>query len=403
MLLLRRGAYLALISSLILCLALSLSSCEKEDEIVKEGLSLSDSSNEEHEDRMRESAYAAILPILSDYYRESGRSITEEALRDEALLVAEMTLSDRIGYTDHSLFMNALCDNRDELAPLLSGESLTDMTLIGEAYISLTENVSADFVGEFLYKLTLYAFDKRINKHLAVGDAVNNVLANSLAAEKAIVEEEIGERNFREVVKLFLVSRAIFVTDGNPSDIYDKFTDAEVLLIIQRLEISHINVTPRGYLLLAEYYSDSMILWESSYLHSELFYEATYNGDLYAFLQNADSLIELIAAIKNSLTKEDIALIRTGDAEKLFSNIFEHFGEKEWTLLEKITPTTQKSKRYYDIAKRFLGEEFVLYAESGEPVSLEELRRGVGGEDFYNLLEGYVFGISPAFSYGMKK
>lgn len=399
----RRGVLFALSLILILCTALSLSGCEKDEKIVRAGLSLSESDSLTERDSMRSSAFGAVLPILSDYYRNNGKNISEDAVREEASAIAEMTLSDKIGVTDHALLTESLKKHREKIAPILSADSFPDLNLLGEVYIALTENVSSDFIGEFLYKLCLYSFDKKINKHLSVGDAVNNVLANAAKAEKTIFEEHIGEDSFTELVRLMLMSRALFVTEGDITDIYDKFTDAEVLLIIQRHNLSGITASPEGYLLLAQYYSDSMILWEDSYCQSELFYEATYNGDLEAFLSKVDKLLELIDTVKNSLTKEDVALIKAGDTEGLISSIFTRFGEREWTLFEEITAISVKNARYCSIAERFFGEEFKSYAESGEPVSLEELHRGVGGEDFYNLLEGYVFGISPAFSYGMKK
>ena len=58
--------------------------------------------------------------------------------------------------------------------------------------------------------------------------------------------------------------------------------------------------------------------------------------------------------------------------------------------------------RYNKVARDY-HEDFDEYLASLEPIGIDELREGAKSNSAYSLLERYVYGISPAFSYGMNK
>ena len=49
------------------------------------------------------------------------------------------------------------------------------------------------------------------------------------------------------------------------------------------------------------------------------------------------------------------------------------------------------------------GDAYLAYAERLVPLTAEGLCESLGTENFYESLERFVGGISPAFSYGMKQ
>ena len=70
-------------------------------------------------------------------------------------------------------------------------------------------------------------------------------------------------------------------------------------------------------------------------------------------------------------------------------------------MISRIAECFAAKSSYDKVGRKFYGEDFTLYKENGTSKTLDELRLAVGGENFYSVLEGFVFGISPAFSYGM--
>lgn len=323
-----------LLTALIIASVLPLSACSKEGELVDGSLlqPATECLGEESEDL----AVEVLRSVLKDYYRESGESVTEKEISDEAGKIARMTLSGNIGKTDHRLFMEAVRRNADSLAPLFAGKHMP-LTELGDAYIELTENVSSDYVGKLIYDLILHGYDKRIERHLAASDAVNNVLADKVAGEKAIFEGEIGEKNFSELIKVSLVFRALLAGDGG-SDLFDRFTDAELLILLKEVRLEGIKVSAEGYELLFKYYSDSLVGKETTYL-DELIYAMTYNDDVSLILEGADELLALISSVMDSMDKVDVAILKNGDVNRFVTLAFSRFDDEDWALFEMVKIT----------------------------------------------------------------
>ena len=302
----------ALFVILILIAAASLSGCDMEEEIVKEGLELSESDNSAVLPAMEASAYEAILPIITAYYEDTGERLSAEELSRKAERVAKITLSDKIGPTDHRLFIEAVKERAEELAPVLCGEEIIDHRSLGEIYIELTKNVSAEYVGEILYELTIFSYDEKIEKHLLVGDSVNNVLAARLTSEKATIENEVGEKNFSSIVSVVFIFRALFAGGEESGELFERFSEAELLILLKEIDLEEIKIGTAGYKILADYYCKSNAFEETSYAE-ELLYWANDNGDLMKLLENAEDFWRLVSKIKNSMTKDDVISLKRAE------------------------------------------------------------------------------------------
>ena len=145
------------------------------------------------------------------------------------------------------------------------------------------------------------------------------------------------------------------------------------------------------------------MLRDSTAYIEELLYEANFNGDGERFSAVIDELIVLLSSVKDSLTAGDVKMLREGDRRGAISNIFSRFGDEEFAVIEKAALAIEKKASYDKVATKIYGESYTAYKKAGKTSTLTELRAAVGTDGFYDTLEGYIFGISPAFSYGMKK
>ncbi len=398
-----RAMIQVLLSTLLFFSLMLLSGCKKESETVKAGIDIIPSRYEPVTDATRERAQK-IMKDLAALYHQLGGTSSEEGFADRFL---EVTLSEGLGEREYSAFLEVL-ERRGEklleaLFSLSSGEINEELIDdLGSIYFDLTESAGADYCGALLYGLTLIGYDERIEEHLSSGDAVGTVLANKTTEEKRIIEEKIGKKSFSDLFSLIFFLRGFFVDGVLDADAAERFTDAELLVFIKRFDISGINIEKEGWLLLLEYYAKGMMSRETSYLE-ELIYTAYDNKDSEKLAAVIPKFFELTVSVQKNLTSEDVGFMRRGDGKGLIESVFGHFGEKEWSCFEELCSVSIKKEDYDRRAEALLGEEYINYKAALEGKGCDELRGSVGTESFYNTLEGYIYGISPAFSYLIKK
>ncbi len=404
-----RSLTVILVLSVLTFALLILSGCKDDDsDTVKVGIDVDkDDGTDTVTEQTKTRARTVIEKLVSLYYRKSGERLTVAEIEAVVAKTLELTLAEGLTEHKYSAMIGVLEESGEEFVSAavatLDGDFSEDaVNTIGNVYFKLTEEVDAGYFGSVAYGICIMSYERKIEKHIAAGTAVGNVRARQLTEKKETVINHIGKESFSELLRLTFFLRGFFATGSLDPDAAERFTDAELLVFIKEIDLSGIKIGKEGYKLLADYYSDSLFGKETTYFQ-ELIYAANNNGDIDLFAGAMEDAIKLASKIISRFTEADVALLRTGDGDGLVKSVFAGFTDEEWTLFERITDLSVKNAKYSKIATEFFGDDFTQYASSNSPVSLTELRAAVGTDGFMNSLEGYIFGISPAFSYGMNK
>ncbi len=399
------AAFLPLLA-LLLSLLIFPVSCEKEADTVKTGIEVEPGKAEQITEQTEKRAENIIGTLVSLYYEKSGKKISDERLSEMAGAIAELTVAESSSERAYSAFLDVLERIGQPLissAVRLSKGKATneDFDVIGNAYFEFTEESSTEFLGSVAYGLCIIAYDSKIEHQLNTGSAVGSVLAKELQRKKDIFENHIGKESFSELLRLAFFSRGFFTEGALDTAVAGKFSDKELLILIKRLDFSKLSIDSEGYKLIIEYYCGTLIGKETSYF-DELLYKANHNGDVDKFAKSLTELPKLLSSITENMGADDISLMRKGDKKALAASIFAAFSEEDWLLFEKITDISVKSEIYEEVALSFFGEDFESHKTAIEEKSIDELKASIGKENFHDTLEGYIFGISPAFSYGFE-
>ena len=135
----------------------------------------------------------------------------------------------------------------------------------------------------------------------------------------------------------------------------------------------------------------------------KLLYTMNNEGDTASIATIMNDFMSLFSFVQKSLGTNDVHLLRSGARDEVLDLAFGKFGENEWALFESITTLKISSSKYESQARRVFGDDFTSYKNTVKTNTLAELRAAVGTDNFYKTLEGYIAGITPAFSYGMNK
>jgi len=400
----RKGVTLLLLFAMLLALLSCLFGCGEKENVKMDDLPIKDSEIPPYSDEGKEYCEQVMLSFLNSYYdRENGTRPSEDELLDKAKRLASVFESGKVSEEIFLSFIGELENNSEQILNLFSssGESVDTGRLISE----LTGRVGAEYLGTVLYGLSLFVFDEQIEKndklYESTGKAHYLVAANNRRQERELFVNEIGEKNCVELIKLALMFKGGIVTGGIDKEALDRFSDAEILTLLSHTSLPEPSLGKEGYKLIWKYAFNFELFGDSFF--ADIFYKAFDNGDYDGMVEAVDELLSLLSSVKERLTKEDVALLRGGDKEGFSRAVFEDFSEEDWALFETICSVGITRSSYNTIAEKHYGEDFKEYSGSLTAVSLEELRFSVTEEDFYKKLEGFVYGISPAFSYGMSR
>ncbi len=375
---------------------------------VKVGIDVEPSEGEPITDSTLLKTENTVTELLTLYFKKRGERISEEKLGELVKKTVEVIKNAEPSDRTCSELVSVLVSRGEELVTTLADISRGEpeenaIDTLGGIYFDLTARVDSELLGCVAYGVLLVFLDRKIEKHLAAGDAVGEVLASKLMSRREVLTSDIGEAGFCELLRLGFFVRALFIDGTLRLDAADAFSDKELLIFIRSLDFTGLDIKPDGYKLVIDYYCSSLIVKDTSYL-DELIYDANYNGDIDAVCELITHLPRLAAVIQGYTDMDNVGYLGEGDTEAFLYSVLGKFGDEDWALLELIENTKINSESYNAVAEKLYGDDFIAYKESTVTSSLEELRDAASSSDtesFYDTLEGYICSISPAFSYGL--
>ena len=281
------------------------------------------------------------------------------------------------------------------------GESLAKTRSL---YLSLVGLVDPSALTDTFYELLIYSYDYRyedaVAKYEKYGYLQHKELAENIRSERSVFTEQIGREGFGAVFSHALVFSELFSHGALSSEKMDSFTDEEILLFLQSLELSGTEIGDEGWMLILEKLPASK---DPSRYGASLFAILRESGDYRKVATVMNDVTALTSAASDRLTADEIALLRAEEYEAAAAAVFGRFTDNDFETLLRIAAVPLEKEAYHNLAIEFYGEDYAEYAAETVPIGMEELRRSAATDTFYESLERYVAGISPAFSYGMKK
>lgn len=390
---------------LVIIFVLNLPSCSKNPDAVKDGITVLPGASQQISDSARNVGREVVLELLRQYYESEGTAPTDELILSKCEKILGITLEIPIGDEKYLDFMDLVEKRGVELISELRSPSEKTVETVLDIYLEISSLVSSEYAGSVLYGFALFAYDEvysdYITKYQTTGKVQYKILANDIKEKKEIFTATIDKEDCALLCELSFFVCNLFVGDAFNTGSVASLLDAEILILLEQFDFSELSVEPEGYALLLGLYADTLIIREEVAYVEELLYEANYNGDGERISEIMSELIALLSSVKESLTKEDIGLLRQGEIKAMLSNVFSRFGDGEYELIEKFASSIQKKNTYDKVAVRYFADDYTAYKGKLSAKTLDELRLSVGTDEFYDTLEGYIFGISPAFSYGM--
>lgn len=349
---------------------------------------------EESVQSLKDSVYALMEAYVKAEY--SLKELTQQMQERISLYAAGIT--DTVtGLKLSAAQFNGLC------AVLADGDTLAGF---GGASLSFFSSLlgklgaAAGFenTGALAYRLLLYAYDQSYDlaweRYATYGYGYLKTQAEEIAAEKAQWESEVGEDNFILAVQTLCALGSLSgKLDGGIGSL---LSDSELLLLIKAQTCTDLTLSDGGWALLLNLIARYA---ESSY-PAALISCAVESGDLAALCGEMNDVFALLRLIQSNMTAEQAQLLRQGQTQAFITAVFAAFGAEEWALFAHITGVTLEGGYEEAAAARF-GQDFTNYADSVTVYSLAALQQAAGQENFIQILEGYLAGLSPALSYGL--
>lgn len=391
-------------SFLLACIALlSLVGCDQPREDVQSGIIISDDG--EYSPAALERAEEVIYGLLLHYTEKTVKpELTEATIEKLRRISGEVCSAIATVPLAEERFLELLC-----VLETSGKEVISELTSEGERggkleelYSEICSLVGYDYVGRVLYRILEYSLDyryeKRMSEYQKYGFLYLLEEARSAKEDKKILVQEIGEDSFLKFVRGAVSISGLWLGGGFDSEKSAKFSDEEILIFISKIDFS-LELSDAAWQVLLSRGAQFLFSGDGA----GFFGAAMKNGDLDKFACTMNAVSRLVSSIQTSLTTDDVSLLRSGEREKLMESVFSRFSEAEWADFASLTSVDVVREDYERICFEKYGSEYEIYADSLSPITISELREAVLRENFYESLERYIGGISPAFSYGMKK
>ena len=389
---------------LLASMAMGLFSCEKKgDEPIQSGITVS--PDETISESSVEHAETVVFELVKYYASKKSAAELPSALlekidrisKDVCSMISDIPLSEE-RFTD----LIGVLENMGKSVIDEMLEPSSDKEKLRTFYLDICSLVGYDYVGTVLYRALAYSLEYRyeecMERYEKYGFSYLLDDANAVLADKELLTAEVGEGKFIQFFRSATAISALWLGNGFDGESGIPFTDEEILTFVSKIDLS-LELSDNGWEVLLRHTGSLLSVGGGS----EILACAAKNGDIEKIASVMTSVSRLLCSVQESLSVEAVRDLREGGREAFVGRIFELFGEREWLLFAEITSQDVNSDEYVKIFENRFGEDFVNYKDNLRIVSLDELKESLGQDNFYESLEGYVGGISPAFSYGMRK
>ena len=409
-----RKAYTRVLA-LLLALAFSLSLCgcnQNAPPATQQGIVITPAPAAPYSAETLAYAEEVFYPLILRYAQGQGLFLTPSVKAHYRTVAAEIARITAKNPVKEALYTEALAAVAlygeavvDELVAYAEGkgESLAETAVLYRALTALFDNKAV--LGVF-YELLLYSCDYRyrdaMEKYELYKREIFRKQAEAARAEKRVIQDSIGEETFSAILSGALVFGDLFFGGALEEESLSAFSDEEILAFIRTMELSEVRMESEGWALILEKAVPAAVGDNGAYV-LRLLSAAKENGDLASVAAIANDVFALGCAVVSQLTAEEISLFRSGAHEAAIAGAAARFTDAQWESLSRIGALSLQKERYHALALELYGADYAAYAESLTPLTAAELRAGLEKETFYESLERFVFGISPALSYGMRK
>lgn len=393
---------------------LSLVGCGTEDDICQNGIVITENHGGDYSAETEKHAEDVIFYLLKTAYRTlisaDVSSEQDESFRLEAHKIRLATKTDRITEAQYNelldiLELRALSVITEFSRALGKMEDAVGLPKAKALYLELSEAIGADAVGELLYDIWAYrigkSYDDNMKKYAELSDEKYKTLAAEAERQLATLKDGIGEENFIVVTRLGFTLLDTVIGGALESEMMKSFSDAEIVAFVRHIGLSKLTVTADGWeLILSELIPDG-ITPDTDYFNRVLYLMGEV-GDTSSVAAEMNDVFKLFIFAADSFTEYDAACLRSGNYRELLRSLLVKFGDDEWAAVEKIHATSLNKEAYGSLAAEYYGDEFTEYLVTAPSATCEELRASLKTDAFYEKLEGYIAGMSPAFSYAIR-
>lgn len=349
-----------------------------------------------------------VIAALIAYYAEEARvsAFFNSAKQSEATeKIQQITAANLLAEEKYLSFIALLEEcGSDVIDEVLTGEGGIEKTRA--LYLELVGKLGVDYIGKTLYEILIwtyeYKYEKNMSEYEKHGYQIHLDDANRALADKATLIDDIGEDKFVEVLKSVMIIPDLLFGGALESEAMSGFSDEEILIFLSHVDFSSLNMSNDGWSLILTTLAPTSDNSDLPYVY-KLLYTMESEGDTANVAQVMNELVELIIFTVDGIDEVGVHLLRGGRRDEFLSLTFEKFSEAEWEKLDRIAGVQLSTSKYELQARRVYGTDFTNYKSAIQIKTLAELRTAVGTADFYTTLEGYIAGITPAFSYGMNK
>lgn len=381
---------------------------------VKNGIEITpENENYVYSEQIAEYAKNSIYTLLYNAQTSNGEEQISkndvEKLQSRAEKI-EKSLPRSIDQGKYTLLFKTLNAHSEEIVSgfeLLKGESPNlGLEKLKKAYFDLTNVASSEYIGDILYYTVLVIFDEKYDAQMKSYEESGKQYmldkANEYLENKNTFINEVGRENVERLIKYSLFFGDLYCDGAFDGEQIASFTDEEILIFIKSIDLSSLTVSEKGYELILSLYGDLVVINSQKTFFDKIMFKASQNGDTYEMASFLKESISLVGKAQGKLTLEDIQLLREGKSNRVLERAVGRLEKSDWEHFDTVCKQQINKEEYIRLAKEYYGEDFQAYLDTSKSATIDELKDACGKDSFNQTLKEYIFGICPAFSYGMK-
>lgn len=310
---------------------------------------------------------------------------------------------------EHMQFYKILAQHTSKIADginmLLSGDVKTGFERLEEPYLDFSSEHYKEFLATAVYNIACNDYEEKyqaqIDSYELYGKDYMLDIALRYKERKSVLEGDIGVKGIEQLIEHFFIIGDLFYGNALESSTLSGFTNEEILLFMEAINLGELEITEKGYELLLQTYAEAAIVNQNKTFFEKVIFAASQNGDITSFSAFVKEIAFLVGDAQSSLSSEDVELLREGKMSDFLCRCIENFDESDWARFDEICNLEIRRDEYTALAVSYYGDDFSAYMDTLSVKTIEELKLSVGKDNFNQTLKEYIAGICPAFSYGM--